>query len=416
MNEADIVAMTRRARVAGRKLGILSTEVRDKALNRLADLLESYGEEILSANALDVARAEARGLKPALVDRLRLTPARMLELARSVREIVALPDPVGELVGGWTRPNGLEIQEVRVPLGVVGIIYESRPNVTIDVTALCLKSANAVVLKGGSDALESNRALVRLVQRALADSPIPLDACQLLDSPDRDAVKILLAQEDSIDVIIPRGGEGLIREVAASSRIPVIKQYKGVCHLYVAPDASPAAVDVVVNAKCQRPGTCNALETLLVDADCAAAFLPKVASALLEQGVQLRGCPEVCARVPEALPATEEDWDTEYLELILSIRVVSGLDAAIDHIHAHGSGHSEGILTESVQAARRFQREIDAACVYVNASTRLTDGGQFGFGAEVGISTGKLHARGPMGLRDLTTRKYLCWGDNTLRR
>lgn len=411
-----VEALARRAKVASRELGITPTRQRDRALQALIRRLNEDASDVLEANQKDVAAAEQRGTRGALLDRLRLTPARLRDMAEGVKEIIGLTDPVGEVVRGWTPPSGIQIQEVRVPLGVVGVIYESRPNVTIDVTALCLKSANAVVLKGGSDALHSNRMLISLVHQSLEQVGLPVDAVQLLDTPDREAVRILLQQEDFIDVIIPRGGESLIREVVNTSRIPVIKQYKGVCHIYVAPDADiEAAIPLILNAKCQRPGTCNALETLLVDAALAPVFLPRMGEALVQQGVEIRGCEVTQSLLPGTLPAQAADWDTEYLDLILSVRVVEGLDAAIAHINAHGSGHSEAILTSNLKAANRFQQEVDAACVYVNASTRLTDGGQFGFGAEVGISTGKLHSRGPMGIRDLTTRKYLVQGDYTLR-
>lgn len=411
-----VEALARRAKVASRALGITPTRQRDRALQDLIRRLNEDASDVLDANQKDVAAAEQRGTRGALLDRLRLTPARLRDMAEGVKEIIGLTDPVGEVVRGWTPHSGIQIQEVRVPLGVVGVIYESRPNVTIDVTALCLKSANAVVLKGGSDALHSNRMLISLVHQSLEQVGLPVDAVQLLDTPDREAVRILLQQEDFIDVIIPRGGESLIREVVNTSRIPVIKQYKGVCHIYVAPDADiEAAIPLILNAKCQRPGTCNALETLLVDAALAPVFLPRMGQALVQQGVEIRGCEVTQSLFPGTLPAQAADWDTEYLDLILSVRVVEGLDAAIAHINAHGSGHSEAILTSNLKAANRFQQEVDAACVYVNASTRLTDGGQFGFGAEVGISTGKLHSRGPMGIRDLTTRKYLVQGDYTLR-
>lgn len=416
MDEQAVIQLTKAARAAGRIIGIQGAALRDAALMALARRLEARMDNILTANALDVEQAQARGTSAAMLDRLRLTRARVLEMARGVEDIRALPDPVGEVVAGWTRPNGLEIQEVRVPLGVVAVIYESRPNVTIDVTALCLKSGNAVILKGGSDALNSNRALVAAVHEALAEVGLMPSVCQLVDVADRAVVRLLLQQEQWIDVAIPRGGEGLIREVVQNSRVPVIRQYKGVCHIYVAPDADLVrAIPLILNAKCQRPGTCNALETLLVDEAVAAEFLPALAQALQHAGVELRGCERTQALIPEADPATESDWDTEYLDLILSIRVVDSIESAIAHINRHGSGHSEAILTNRLDLAHRFQHEVDAACVYVNASTRFTDGGQFGFGAEVGISTGKLHSRGPMGIRDLTTRKFLIRGEYTSR-
>lgn len=413
----EIPLLAQRARVASRQLSLCSTEQRDQVLARLAERLEAVPEALLEANARDLAVAEAKGVRGALLDRLRLTPERVKALAQSVREIQALQDPTGETVTGWRRPDGIEIREVRVPLGVVCVIYESRPNVTIDVAALCLKSGNAVLLKGGSDALQTNRELSAMIQASLEQAAVPVESVQLINTSSREAVYALLQQDRWIDVVIPRGGESLIREVVAHSRIPVIKQYKGVCHIYVAPDADlDASIPLILNAKCQRPGTCNALETLLVDEAIAAEFLPRVGAQLLERGVRLRGCEHTCRLLSQAEPATPEDWDEEYLDLILSIRVVPSLELAIEHIHRHGTGHSEAILTQSLTRARQFQRQVDAACVYVNASTRLTDGGQFGFGAEVGISTDKLHARGPMGLRDLTTRKYWIDGEYTLRR
>lgn len=413
----EIPLLAQRARQASRQLAQLPTERRDAVLLSLAERLEQLPASLLEANARDLAGAEAKGVRGALLDRLRLTPDRVRALGQSVREIQALRDPTGETVAGWQRPDGLEIREVRVPLGVVCVIFESRPNVTIDVAALCLKSANAVILKGGSDALQTNQALQSLIAEALAQHGVPAEVVQLIDTPNREAVQVLLQQERWIDVVIPRGGESLIREVVAHARIPVIKQYKGVCHIYVAPDAElDASIPLILNAKCQRPGTCNALESLLVDAAIAPTFLPRLAAQLQAAGVEVRGCEQTVQWVPSAQKATPEDWDAEYLDLILSIRVVPDLDEAIAHINRHGTGHSEAILTQSLSRARRFQQEVDAACVYVNASTRLTDGGQFGFGAEVGISTDKLHSRGPMGLRDLTTRKYVIDGAYTLRR
>lgn len=416
MNESELLEMLKAARHAARRLAAEGSRVRDAALEALATGLLAAKDEVLAANAVDVARAEAAGQTGPLLDRLRLTAQRVGEMASGVRDIRQLPDPIGEVARGWTRPNGLQIQEVRVPLGVVAVIYESRPNVTIDVAALCLKSGNASILKGGSDALQSNQVLVGVIHRALDSVGLDARACQLINTPDRQMVRLLLQQEEWIDVVIPRGGEGLIREVVQNSRIPVIRQYKGVCHVYVAADADLSrSIEVIVNAKCQRPATCNALETLLVDEQIAGEFLPALAARLEREKVELRGCQRTCELLPQAKHATAEDWDTEYLDLILSVRIVAGLDMAIEHIHQHGSGHSEAIMTESLALARRFQLEVDAACVYVNASTRFTDGGQFGFGAEVGISTGKLHSRGPMGVRDLTTRKFLASGDYLLR-
>jgi glutamate-5-semialdehyde dehydrogenase len=377
---------------------------------------EARASGVLAANARDCERARARGATPAFVDRLALDPSRLAQMAASAEAVAALPDPVGEVVRTWRRPNGLEIASVRVPLGVVGIIYESRPNVTIEVATLCLKSGNACVLKGGSDGLDSNRELVALIARACRELGLPDGAVELIDSADRQAVTAMLAQEDSIDVIVPRGGEALIRAVVAESRIPVIRQYKGICHTFVDEGADlDMALAIAVNAKVSRPATCNAMETLLVHEAVAPAFLPVVARELERRGVELRGCPRSRAVWPSMREATEADYATEYLDLILSVRVVPGLDEALAHIARYGTQHSEAIVTRDLARARRFHAEVDAACVYVNASTRFTDGYQFGFGAEVGISTGKLHSRGPMGLEDLTTRKYVIWGSGQVR-
>ena len=415
-----VVAQARKARAAGRKLGTMSRTAKDGALTQLATLLRAEAanpeSRVLAANARDMTAAEKRGQNRAFLDRLRLDAARLRDMADSCDAVALLPDPVGEVTRAWRRPNGLEIAVRRVPLGVVGIIYEARPNVTIEVASLCLKSGNACVLKGGSDGLESNRALVALLHAAGAAHGLPAGFAEFVDSADRAAVTALLHQEAYIDVIVPRGGESLIRAVVEESRIPVIRQYKGVCHTFVDETADlEMARRIAVNAKVSKPSACNAMETLLVHRAIAAAFLPAVAADLTAQGVELRGCARTLALVPTARPASPEDWDTEHLDLILGVHVVDDLDAALEHIALHGTLHSEAIVTRDVQRARRFQEEVDAAAVYVNASTRFTDGFQFGFGAEVGISTGKLHSRGPMGLEDLTTRKYVVWGDGQTR-
>lgn len=421
MSIADrVVAQARQARAAGRKLGTMGRTAKDGALTRLAQLLRAEADNpespVLTANAKDMAQARERGQTAAFLDRLRLDPARLRDMAESCDAVAMLPDPVGEVTRAWRRPNGLEIAIRRVPLGVVGIIYEARPNVTIEVASLCLKSGNACVLKGGSDGLESNRVLVRLLQEAGREHGLPPGFAEFIDSADRAAVTAMLKQEDFIDVIVPRGGESLIRAVVEESRIPVIRQYKGVCHTFVDETADlEMARKVAVNAKVSKPSACNAMETLLVHEKVAEAYLPALAKDLAAKCVELRGCDRTRALLPAAKPASDADWDTEHLDLILGVKIVDDLDAALAHIAAHGTLHSEAILTNDVAHARRFHEEVDAAAVYVNASTRFTDGFQFGFGAEVGISTGKLHSRGPMGLEDLTTRKYVIWGEGQTR-
>jgi len=408
--------MAERARAVAQQLAGASTTAKNAALELMADALCAGEAEILRANAEDVAAARGRGAAEALVDRLTLTPARIASMGEGLRQIAALPDPIGEVLDGWRRPNGLEIQRVRVPLGVVGVIYESRPNVTADAAGLCLKSGNASLLRGGSEALRSNTAIAQRLADAVARAGLPRDAIQLIESPDREAARALMRMNGLVDVLIPRGGAGLIQSVIENATVPIIETGTGNCHTFV--DASAdfdRALEIVVNAKCSRPSVCNAMETLLVHDAIAEEFLPMVAERLRAAGVELRGCERTREIVPDVKPATEEDWRTEYLALILAVRVVEGLDAAIDHINRYGTRHSEAILTEDYSAARRFTREVDAACVYVNASTRFTDGYEFGFGAEVGISNQKLHARGPMGLPELTTYKYVVQGEGQIR-
>jgi glutamate-5-semialdehyde dehydrogenase len=350
------------------------------------------------------------------MDRLTLSESRLEEMAAGLRQVAALPDPVGETAEAWRRPNGMEISRVRVPLGVVGFIYESRPNVTADAAGLCLKSGNAVLLRGGSEALESNTAIAQVLAKAVEKSGLPADSVQVVDTADRAAVMAMLTLDRFIDLIIPRGGEEFVRLVTERSTVPVLKHDKGLCHVYV--DASAdldMAVAIAVNAKAQRVSVCNTMETLLVDAAAAARFLPKAAARLREAGVEVRGDERTRALVPDATPATEADWDTEYLDYIVSVRVVDGLDDAIDHIRRHGSGLAEAIVTSDLRHARRFTREVDAAAVLVNASTRFVDGAQFGMGAEMGISTSRLHARGPVGVRELTTTKFIVMGDGQVR-
>ena len=406
----------RAARAAARQLALCSTRTKNEALQQMARGLEEKSAAILEANRGDLERARAAGVTRAFFDRLTLTDARLETMAAGLREIAALPDPVGETVEAWRRPNGLEIARVRVPLGVIGFIYESRPNVTADAAGLCVKSGNAVLLRGGSEAIESNALIAAVLAKALEKTGAPPDAIQFVEVTDREAVAAMLVQDALIDLIIPRGGEAFVRWVAERSRVPVLKHDKGLVHVYVDAAADlDMATTIVLNAKTHRPSVCNALETLLVDRAVADRFLPAVAARLTEAGVELRGCPETVRRVPTARPATPADWDEEYLDLILAIRVVDGLDAAIEHIRRHSTGVAESIVTNDLGHARRFTREVDAAAVLVNASTRLVDGNQFGMGAEMGISTSRVHARGPVGVRELTTTKFIVHGDGQVR-
>ncbi len=404
------------AQKAARKLAAAGTEAKNAALLAMARALEENEEEILAANRLDMDAARAKGLKSSLLDRLRLDPRRLDDMADGLRQVAALPDPIGEVIGGGRRPNGLTVTKIRVPLGVVAIIYEARPNVTADAAGLCLKTGNAVILKGGSEAIETNKAVTRLLAAAAAACGLPQTSVQLIDTADRQAVIDLIQMQGLVDLAIPRGSAGLIKAVVANSKVPVIETGAGVCHTYVDEDADVAmAVKICFNAKVQRPSTCNAMETLLVHRAAAPAFLPPMLAAYLEAGVELFGDETVQSYSPKVLPATEEDWAAEYGDLRLAVKVVGSMDEAMEHIAAYGTKHSECIVTENFQRARRFQQEVDAAAVYVNASTRFTDGNEFGFGAEIGISTQKLHARGPMGLPELTSYKYLIDGNGQLR-
>ena len=383
----------------------------------MADALEASGEDILAANGRDLAAATGYGLNAAAVDRLKLDAARIRAMAEGVRQVASLPDPCGEIIRQWTRPNGITITKIRVPIGVVGIIYESRPNVTADAAVLCLKSGNACILRGGKEAIHSNTAIARALSAGAVKAGLPGEVIQLVPFTDREGVRLLAQMDRYLDVIVPRGGHALIEAVVEHARMPVIKHYHGVCQVYVDQAADLAmAEEIAVNAKCQRPGVCNAMETLLVHRDVAEKFLPAVADALRAKGVELRGdrrtSEVLCSGVKEAM---EEDWTTEYLDLILSIRVVDSLEAAIDHIEHYGSHHSDSIVTTDEAAARKFLAAVDSAAVFWNVSTRFSDGGEFGFGAEIGISTDKLHARGPMGLEELTTYKYLVTGDGQVR-
>ncbi len=404
------------ARHAAVALALCSTKVKNDALVQMARGLEEKTPALLEANRADLERARGRGLTRAFLDRLTLTDARIDDMAQGLRQVAALPDPVGEVVESWRRPTGLEISRVRVPLGVIGFIYESRPNVTADAAGLCVKSGNAVVLRGGSEAIESNALIAAVLAKALEKVGAPPTAIQFIDTPDRAAVNALLALDDLIDLVIPRGGEDFVRWVSQTSRVPVLKHDKGLVHLFVDDAADlDMAVTLVLNAKAQRPSVCNALETLLVHRDVAARLLPALGARLADAGIDVRGCERTRAFIPAAAPATEADWDTEYLDLILAVRVVDDLDEAIGHIRRHGTGLAESIVTNDLAHARRFTREVDAAAVLVNASTRLVDGHQFGMGAEMGISTSRVHARGPVGVRELTTTKFVVVGDGHVR-
>jgi glutamate-5-semialdehyde dehydrogenase len=414
---ALVERICRAAKAAAPLLARAGTSEKNSALQAMAKGLRARAEFLKKENARDVEAGKARGLSGAMLDRLRLTDAVIRQMADGIDEVVGLPDPVGGIERLERRPNGLLVGRMRIPLGVIGIIYESRPNVTADAAALCVKSGNAVVLRGGSEAIASNAAISAILREALSSAGLPEDAVSLIPRTDRAAIDALLTKEEYVDLIIPRGGEGLIRSVAEKSRIPVIKHYKGVCHIYVDEGADVAqAVLVCVNAKAQRPGVCNALETLLVHEAIASAFLPKAAEALGAAGVELRGCPETRRFVPSAVPAKEEDWGAEYLDLVLAVRLVPSMDAAMDHIRTYGSLHTEAILTRDHGRAMRFLREVDSSLVLVNASTRFNDGYQLGLGAEIGISTTKIHAFGPMGLTELTTTKFVAFGDGQVRR
>jgi glutamate-5-semialdehyde dehydrogenase len=414
--DEEIARIGRAARVAARRLAPRPRADRDRALEAIARALEERAPAVLAANAADVDAAPSRGTKEALVDRLRLDPARVGAIAASVRAIAALPDPVGEVVSRATRPNGLSIRRVRVPLGVVAMIYESRPNVTIEASALTLKAGNAVILRGGSEAMRSNEALAVVVGDALDASGLPREAVQIVPFTDRDAVRALVQQTETVDLAIPRGGEALIRFVTDNARVPVVQHYKGVCHLFVDAGADvERAVAIVLDAKMKRPGVCNALECLLVDAGDAARTLPPIARALSDAGCELRADPRARAVVPGAEPASDDDWGKEFLDAVLAVKLVDGLDGALAHVAAYGSGHTEAILTPSAEHAARWRLEVDAACVVVNASTRFHDGGELGLGAEIGIATSRLHWRGPMGLESLTTMKWVVDGDGQVR-
>jgi glutamate-5-semialdehyde dehydrogenase len=405
-----------RAKAASQQLVAVSTLPKNQWLLASADALETYSGDLLAANAKDVAAAPEFGLNAAAIDRLKLTHSRIKSAADGLRQVAALPDPVGEVREGGVRPNGLQVLKVGVPLGVVFFIYESRPNVTVDAAGLCVKSGNAVILRGGKEAIHTNTAIHRVLARTLDECGLPADAVQLVPTTDREAVGHLLKLGELIDLAIPRGGESLIRRVAREATMPVLKHFNGNCHVYVDRAANlDAAERIVVNAKCQRPGVCNAAESLLIHAAVADAFLPRIGAALKSKGVELRGCEETRRRLPAITPATEDDYAAEFLDLILSAKVVPSLDAAIAHINRYGSKHTDAIVTSDLAAAARFTQQVDSAAVMVNASTRFNDGFELGLGAEIGISTDKFHARGPCGLRELTTYKYVVTGNGHVR-
>ena len=404
------------AKLAARGLATCSTTLKNNALLAMATALEQNQQRILTANALDIAAGEEKGLSASLLDRLRLTPSRIAAMADGLRQVAALPDPIGECLSGMRRPNGLDIQKVRVPFGVIAMIYEARPNVTVDAAGLCLKTGNAVILRGGSEAIESNKVLAGILIDAAKLVGLPEGAIALVETTDREAVNIMLKMNRYIDVIIPRGGAGLIRTVVENSTVPVIETGIGICHTFVDESADlQMAADIAFNAKVSRPGVCNSMETLLVHRAVADRLLPQLLERFVQAGVELRGCTDTATYHAAVKPATEEDWATEYLDFILSIKVVDSLAEAIEHIDQFSTKHSEAIVTRDYENARRFQQQVDAAAVYVNASTRFTDGFEFGFGAEIGISTQKLHARGPMGLVELTSIKYLVSGNGQIR-
>jgi glutamate-5-semialdehyde dehydrogenase len=415
---ATIRSMARRARAAGLASARLGADERRRALESIADAIDANREQIVAANALDLSAAEQNGVSGPMKDRLRLNDAGVAKMAAAVREVAAQEDPLGAVEDEIMRPNGLRVGRMRIPLGVVAMIYESRPNVTSDAAALCLKAGNAVILRGGSEAIHSNRAISEAIRAGLAESDVPVDAVQLVPTADRKAIDVLLEQEEFIDLVIPRGGEGLIRAVTAKSRIPVLQHYKGVCHVFIDESAPlERAIDIVVNAKVQRPAVCNALETLLVHRGAAERVLPAVAARLAQEGVELRGCPRTVALLEglDVKPATEDDWHAEYLDLTLAIRVVDDLEAALDHIARYGSSHTDAIVTDDEASAKAFVSAVQSSTVLVNASTRFADGGELGLGAEIGISTSKLHAFGPMGARELTTRKFVVFGNGQIR-
>ena len=410
------IQLGKQAKAAARRLAVLSSEDKNQALQFMADRLEAQSAFLIEENQNDLESAKKAGISGAVLDRIGLTPSRVQAMAKGLREVAVLPDPVREIVKMSRRPNGLEVGRMRIPLGVIGIIYEARPNVTADAAALCLKSGNAVILRGGSEAHRSNQAIGKVLQAACAETAVPQHAIQVVRSTDRALVHELLQLESYIDLIIPRGGEELIRAVVANSKVPVIKHYKGICHIYVDVDAElEMAERICLNAKIQRPSVCNAMETLLVHEAVASKFLPQVIAKYQAAGVEIRGCERTCALVPGIEKANEEDWTTEYLDLILAVRVVKDMDQAIAHIEQYGSEHTESIITADYRRSREFIKRVNSSAVMVNASTRFNDGGELGLGPQIGISTSKIHAFGPMGLEELTTTKFIVFGDGQIR-
>lgn len=414
--ESTVVGMAKAARAASLEIAKCPSDKKNEVLVAIADNIEKLASHIQEENQKDLARAKKMGLTDAMIDRLTVTDATIKSMSQGLREVAQLNDPVGSTSKAWLRPNGLKVSRMRIPLGVIGIIYESRPNVTIDAAGLCLKAGNAVILRGGSEALSSNQALAGIVGQVLGETGLPPETVQVVPVRDRKAVNVLLNQEEFVDLIIPRGGEGLIRFVVEHSTIPVLKHYKGVCHVYVDEGADiEMAQEICYNSKVQRPGVCNAMETMLVHQSTAQEFLPKMAERFVKTGVEIRGCPETCRILPGAHKAAESDWPEEYLDLILAVRVVEDMEQAISHIAEYGSSHTEAIVTRDFNRGNRFVREVDSSVVLVNASTRFNDGGELGLGAEIGISTSKLHAFGPMGVEELTTTKFLVFGDGQVR-
>jgi glutamate-5-semialdehyde dehydrogenase len=414
--QSMIEKMAKDAKAASRALRNAQREKKDAALTLMASRLGERKKDIQKENQKDLELAREKGLSPAMIDRLTLDDKTIESISEGLREVVALPDPVGEVTRMWKRPNGLMVGRMRIPLGVIGFIYESRPNVTVDAAGLCLKSGNAVILKGGSEAIHSNMILADILREALKETGLPEKAIQVVPTTERKAVRVLLSLEDDVDIIIPRGGEGLIRFVTDHSRIPVLKHYKGVCHVYVDEFADlKTASEVCFNAKVQRPGVCNAMETMLVHERIADDFLPSMARRLQDVGVEIRGCPKTSALVPGTKAVVESDWPAEFLDLILSVKIVSSMDEALEHIEKYGSKHTEAIITRDYERSQRFLAEVDSSVVLVNASTRFNDGFQLGLGAEIGINTSKLHAFGPMGLEELTTTKFVVYGDGQVR-
>ncbi len=414
--DSELIIKAEKAKKASYKLSNTSTVDKNQGLLKIAQALIDNAADIFAANAVDVENAKAKGVTSALIDRLTLNEKRINDMAEGLRQIASLPDPVGEVISMWKRPNGLQIGQQRVPLGVIGIIYEARPNVTVDAAGLCLKSGNVAFLRGGSEAINSNKAIVNIISKALKESGIPEAAVQLIEDTGRETAVEMMKLNKYIDVLIPRGGAGLIQTVVKNSTVPVIETGTGNCHVYVDCDGDLEMGErIIINAKTSRPAVCNTAETLLVDEKIADKFIPKALKSLRDMNVEVRGCEKTQKLFSDVKPATEEDWDTEYLDYILAVKVVNGIDEAIEHINTHGTKHSEAIITNNYDKARKFQQEIDAAAVYVNASTRFTDGFEFGFGAEIGISNQKLHARGPLGLKELTTIKYIINGNGQIR-